>query len=160
MGAAGTGAASMWHRLAKHGQLWSSCPACRNEHGLQDNPVRLADGTPNEMIPLEDHPDYPGMKFRSNPAQVHRGRFSDEITVKYELMLHHYMSRSMEDFINRKLIRPTGGQSARYASNGEDPWDPAVMRKHEQRIGMIGDAEVCKAVAAGTIVERCCSSDE
>ena len=63
----------------------------------------------------------------------------------------------VQDFISRKLIRFTGGQSAGYASKpGQDPWDPAVMRAHEKSIGMRGDDEVCKVVATGTYAERCC----
>jgi hypothetical protein len=126
---------------------------------VQDNPVVFSDGTPAAMIPLPPDSQYPGMQFRTNSASTNGA--SPNINPQHELMLHHYMSRSLEDFVNRKLIRKVGTQSRGYASApGEDPWDPAVMRRHEEIVGMIGDAEVCKAVAAGTIVERCCSSGE
>jgi hypothetical protein len=133
--------------------------ACRwGDVDLQDNPVRLTDGKPAQMHALPRDAKYPNSRFRTNSA-IHRAPHKPVIT-NHTMVLFHYMSRSMEDFITRKTIRYTGSQSAGYASKpGEDPWDPAVMRRHEDKIGMRGDAPVCKAVAAGTYAERCCRNE-
>ena len=134
---------------------------CRQEGDLQKNPVVFTDGTPNEMEELGDVDDFPGMHFRSNPPVVHHDANNGAITKEHGLVLFHYMSRSMEDFIERKINRATGPQSMGYASApGQDPWDPEVMKAHEDFVGMRGDDEVCKVVAAGTYAERCCSSGE
>jgi hypothetical protein len=133
------------------------CMTCSKDGDLQDNPVLTTNGEPAVMNDIDDVPGFT-THFRSYPS-IHddKTRPKGIITKDYKIVLHHYMSRSMEDFITHKLKRATGRQSSGYASApGQDPWDPEVMKAHEDQVGMRGDAEVCKVVAHGTYAERCC----
>lgn len=81
------------------------------------------------------------------------------------LVLFHYVTRSFEDFRERKLKRYAGGYANDFrvqkeramAEEGEAPSDEELFDDLESRMGITQTAPVCESAVKARYSSRCCS---
>jgi hypothetical protein len=88
------------------------------------------------------------------------------LTDAHRLVIFHYVTRSVQDYITRNMPRAAGsGKFAKSAkeykkqlSNGgaDDPFDPKRIAAFERKHGFDGSADVRASAQAADYTARCC----